>query len=253
MRNYLVNAMLVLFVAMALGLAGCGGGGGGGSDASSTGSSPAQFAGSYNGTYSGGDTGTWSVTVDNSGNISGTTHSNYSGSNYAISGTVNSSGSASMTAGTVSDGATFSGTIDGTGKLSGSWNNSRLGANGTFTGQRDGGGTPPSTNLTKMAGHWVSPGNTASNTMYYMDITIAANGAVSGYWQYYTYDGDYMGFPLYQRYESTTKHDYNGSINSAGTIFTNTGGTLYDVALNSNSEIKFTRQGTTTYSLANKQ
>jgi hypothetical protein len=101
-----------------------------------TGTVASNVAGNYSGNYGGGDSGTWTLTVDSSGNVSGTfTNSKGTGS---ISGTLVSG---TTYAGTASS-ATWTGTVNTsksptTGKgsylFSGTWNNPSAGVSGSFT------------------------------------------------------------------------------------------------------------------------
>lgn len=92
------------------------------------------YAGQWSGTYSGGDSGTFSVTISNSGGVSGTGYSTIHNVNFVLNGAVNSDGS--FNAGDVSTGAAFNGMIEED-AVSGNWTNANLGISGTFVGQRE--------------------------------------------------------------------------------------------------------------------
>lgn len=105
-----------------------------------TGTVAANVAGSYSGSYSGNDSGTWTVTIDSSGNVSGTytSSSSQNGGTGTVSGTLVSGTTYSGTAGN----STWTGTVNtskppttGTGPylFSGSWTNAKNSATGTFT------------------------------------------------------------------------------------------------------------------------
>jgi hypothetical protein len=103
-----------------------------------TGTVATNVAGSYSGSYSGGDTGTWTVTVDSSGNVSGTSTSSGGGGTATISGALVSGTTFSGSAGN----ASWTGNVDtskppttGTGPylFSGSWTNTTKGVSGSFT------------------------------------------------------------------------------------------------------------------------
>ncbi len=96
-------------------------------------------AGTYSGSYSGGDTGTWMVTIDSSGNVTGSyTSTGGKGGTATITGALVSGTTFSGTAGS----ATWTGTVNtaqppttGTGPylFSGLWDNPSNNVNGTFT------------------------------------------------------------------------------------------------------------------------
>ncbi len=104
-----------------------------------TGTVATNVAGSYSGSYSGSDSGTWTVTIDASGNVSGTSTSTGSGGGTAtISGALVSGTTFSGSAGS----ATWTGTANtsklpttGTGPylFSGTWTNTAQDASGSFT------------------------------------------------------------------------------------------------------------------------
>ena len=103
-----------------------------------TGTVATNVAGSYSGSYSGGDSGTWKVTVDTSGNVSGTYTSTGGGGTGTISGALVSGTTFSGSAGN----ASWTGNVDtskppttGTGPylFSGSWTNTTAGVSGSFT------------------------------------------------------------------------------------------------------------------------
>jgi hypothetical protein len=95
----------------------------------------ARYAGTYSGTYSGSSSGTYTVTVNNSGTISGSGKEGNDG--FSITGSITSNGSATLASG-IAGGATFSGTINpDTGALSGTWvSASNANFKGTFTGAK---------------------------------------------------------------------------------------------------------------------
>ena len=108
----------------------CSGDDNGGSDSGNV----SAYAGQWNGTYSGGDSGTFSVTISNSGGVSGIGYSAIHNVNFVLNGAVNSDGS--FNAGDVSTGAAFNGMIEED-AVSGNWTNANLGISGTFVGQRE--------------------------------------------------------------------------------------------------------------------
>jgi hypothetical protein len=103
-----------------------------------TGTVATNVAGSYSGTYSGTTSGTWTVTIDSSGNVSGTaTDINKSGTVSVLGALLNgttfsgSAGSASWT-GTVNTSKSPT-TGKGPYLFSGPWTNTSSGDSGTFT------------------------------------------------------------------------------------------------------------------------
>ena len=94
------------------------------------------FAGIYSGTYSGADSGTWEVTIDGSGNITGSGKSN-SQILFGITGSVNANGNMALTASGAAGEATYSGTLDvTTGIVSGTWQFVPPPGGGTFSGNK---------------------------------------------------------------------------------------------------------------------
>lgn len=102
-----------------------------------TGTVTTTAAGSYSGTYSGTSSGIWAVTIDSSGNVSGSFTDNKAGTG-PISGSLVFGTTFSGLAGS----ATWSGTVDtskspttgkGPYRFSGPWTNSGSGDSGTFT------------------------------------------------------------------------------------------------------------------------
>lgn len=103
-----------------------------------TGTVTTNVAGSYSGTYSGTTSGTWAVTIDSSGNVSGTATDTNKGASVAVTGALVNGTTFTGAAGS----ATWSGTVDtskspSTGKgpyrFSGPWTNTGSGDSGTFT------------------------------------------------------------------------------------------------------------------------
>ena len=95
-------------------------------------------AGTYSGTYSGGDTGTWMLTIDSSGNVSGSFSSTGGKGNGTITGALAFGTTFTGTAGS----AAWSGTVNtsafptsgkGPFLFSGTWNNTVGGISGSFT------------------------------------------------------------------------------------------------------------------------
>ena len=92
------------------------------------------MAGIYTGSFSGTDTGNWSVTVATDGTVIGTGNSNSNGA-FSISGNVDSSGTASVTATGNAGTANWSGMIDITnGNFTGSWSGGA--DSGNFSGSK---------------------------------------------------------------------------------------------------------------------
>jgi hypothetical protein len=84
--------LAIAFILMAVSLWGCGGGGGGGS------STPSPFAGTFDGTWTAtGDSGTAHLTIANSGNVAGSTHSTALDEDGSVSGHISSNGNVSGT------------------------------------------------------------------------------------------------------------------------------------------------------------
>lgn len=93
-----------------------------------------EYAGTWTGTFAGGDHGPCSVTITQTGSITGSCTSLGYSTTFSVSGSVNSSGNA--TVGNATTGASFSGTYKRSGEVNGTWTNSNLGINGTFTMKR---------------------------------------------------------------------------------------------------------------------
>jgi hypothetical protein len=95
------------------------------------------FSGAWSGTYTSSyDSGTWSVIISTNGSISGSGVDG-DGDVFTISGSVNTSGNASLTAGGTSSGARFSGTADySNGTISGTWVNTGI-TDGTWSGSKN--------------------------------------------------------------------------------------------------------------------
>lgn len=98
-----------------------------------------QMAGNYNGTFSGGNNGTWSITIDESGNVTGSSSVNRIGQQNSVSeplsGRVQSDGALLMS---VVDGTrSFTGVVTLSGDISGTWENTSPAESGTFTGEKD--------------------------------------------------------------------------------------------------------------------
>lgn len=92
------------------------------------------MAGSYSGSYSGSDSGTWSVTVSTNGTVSGTGNSSIIGQ-FSISGSVDSTGTTSVSTSGSAASSSWTGNINVTnGSLSGSWAGGF--DSGTFTGNK---------------------------------------------------------------------------------------------------------------------
>lgn len=97
---------------------------------SSDDSSIADFQGTWSGQYIGtggtdnnGDNGTFSVIIDENGNVTGSATSIVFSATYQLTGTVNSSGTLSVSFGTSSNGGTFTGNLQRNGTASGTWFN----------------------------------------------------------------------------------------------------------------------------------
>lgn len=132
MKN-IVALILVWVVGL---MAGCGGGESGGGGTSSNNAIPATLVGAYNGSYTGSDSGTLLIDITAQGAVTNCTIiSSQTGSIYTCTGTVNTSGSLTITS--VTNSAVFSGTVStstaGTRQISGAWTNA-LGFSGTFSG-----------------------------------------------------------------------------------------------------------------------
>jgi hypothetical protein len=104
-----------------------------------TGTVATNVAGSYSGSYSGGDTGTWTVTIDSSGNVSGSFTSTSQNGQGTITGALAYGTTFSGTAG---QSGSWTGTVNTsqpptTGKgpylFSGTWANGSQSVNGSFT------------------------------------------------------------------------------------------------------------------------
>ncbi len=97
-----------------------------------------QMAGNYNGTFTGGNNGTWSITIDESGNITGSSSVNRVGqtpsTTEVLSGSVQSDGTLVMSV--IEGTRSFSGTVTLSGDISGTWTNTLPAESGTFTGER---------------------------------------------------------------------------------------------------------------------
>ncbi|MFS4446917.1 hypothetical protein [Maribacter sp. 2307UL18-2] len=94
------------------------------------------FAGEWSGTFSGGDSGTWSITISNSGSVSGEVFSANLQGFLDINGKVDTSGDFRATAGSAANGATYTGTFtENSG--SGEWENSADQISGTWEGNRN--------------------------------------------------------------------------------------------------------------------
>ena len=92
------------------------------------------MAGNYSGNYSGTDSGTWSVSVATDGTVTGTGNSNIIGP-FSISGSVNSSGTTSVSTSGFASGSSWAGIINITnGSLAGSWAGGA--DSGTFSGNK---------------------------------------------------------------------------------------------------------------------
>jgi hypothetical protein len=96
------------------------------------------FAGSYSGTHTGADAGTWTVTIDGSGNISGSGFSTTSQVPFGIIGFIGPNGDMSVAATGEAGGATYSGIIDvATGSITGTWRFFDNSGGGTFSGHKN--------------------------------------------------------------------------------------------------------------------
>ena len=94
-----------------------------------------EYAGTWTGTYSGGDRGPCSVTINTTGNITGScTSQGFGNTPFSINGTVSSSGDS--TVGNATTGASFTGTYQRYGEVNGTWTNNTLNISGTFTLKR---------------------------------------------------------------------------------------------------------------------
>nr|WP_315028052.1 hypothetical protein [uncultured Chryseobacterium sp.] len=98
------------------------------------------YVGTWSGTFEGGDKGVWNIVVDNTGKVAGTMHSDTTGENYNIAGSLSNSGDLNGTVGLPAKGE-FKGklTIDKTNKTgNGSWSNAlpTPAQYGTWKGQK---------------------------------------------------------------------------------------------------------------------
>lgn len=98
--------------------------------------STASFAGTYSGTYSGAELGSFLVTVNSSGQVTGTVRSTTYNLVASVTGTVGGTGAVSLATSGTAGSATFTGSIAGTGAVGGTWAYTNGGGTGTFTGQR---------------------------------------------------------------------------------------------------------------------
>jgi hypothetical protein len=100
------------------------------------------FAGHYWGTYATNDLlaqrGTWCASVDGQGRIDGSVHSDVTGQDYALAGTVSETGDMVMSTGETADDSAFVGSVTAEGGVAGTWNSVRAPDrwNGTFEGGR---------------------------------------------------------------------------------------------------------------------
>lgn len=92
----------------------------------------ASIAGVWMGTFSGDDSGSFTITVDTSGDITGSGTSAAAGV-FDVVGAVSPVGDLVATGGGTSDGSTFTGTLSPTGTGSGTWENQFFGESGTWT------------------------------------------------------------------------------------------------------------------------
>lgn len=94
------------------------------------------FAGEWSGTFSGGDSGTWSITIGNSGSVTGEVFSNNLQGSLEVKGTVDTRGDFRATAGSAENGATYTGTFtENSG--SGEWENTADQISGIWEGSRN--------------------------------------------------------------------------------------------------------------------
>jgi hypothetical protein len=95
------------------------------------------FAGTYQGTYDGDEKGTWTVTIDGSGNITGSGFSTTYQFTFGVTGSVNANGSMSLAASGSAGSAAFNGTVDvAVGKVTGNWQYVPPPGGGTFDGEK---------------------------------------------------------------------------------------------------------------------
>ena len=94
---------------------------------------PSSFVGTWRGTYAGTSSGTWTANIANDGSITGVVQESIL--SHQATGSVNSSGSLSLTIGDVTSGARFIGQLNGT-QATGTWVNPSSSGNGTFIGTK---------------------------------------------------------------------------------------------------------------------
>jgi len=113
-------------------------------------SEAADFAGHYAGTYvdegRAVERGTWCASIAGDGTVGGSVHSDVTGRDYPVAGTVTDSGGVALSAGQTGGGSSFSGTIEADGRVEGTWQSDAAPDrfHGTFEGSReaDDGATP---------------------------------------------------------------------------------------------------------------
>jgi hypothetical protein len=95
------------------------------------------LAGTYQGMYGGDEIGTWTVTIDGSGNITGSGYSTTYQFTFGVTGSVNANGSMSLSASGSAGSATFNGTVDvANGRVTGNWQYVPPPGGGTFSGNK---------------------------------------------------------------------------------------------------------------------
>ena len=169
----------------------------------------ANFAGTYSGTFSGEDAGTWSVTITQSGGVSGSGHSNGLGVSFSVTGQVTAQGA--LTMGSVTAGANFYGTINpANGATSGSWSDGTSGGN--FSGAGVITPTPVSTPSTATSAPIV-------RTVDGPSILAWAEAQYPQYFHGTIEDGTYDAY-TYRHYRSTGNYIgiANGSVYLVGTL-----------------------------------
>jgi len=94
------------------------------------------LVGNWSGTYSGDDRGIWTVTVSDTGRVTGTATSAFTSDSQNINGQVSSSGSLSATLGNTED-REFVGQLGQNNQASGTWVDNGRDQNGSWTGQKN--------------------------------------------------------------------------------------------------------------------
>jgi hypothetical protein len=103
----------------------------------------ADFAGHYAGTYVNEgrevERGTWCASIAVGGTVGGSVHSDVTGNDYMVAGTVTDSGGVALSAGQTGGGSSFEGTIAADGGVAGTWKSDLAPDrfHGTFEGSRE--------------------------------------------------------------------------------------------------------------------